>query len=51
MECKACGKKTESRSCMALTGTVYRSLYDLVLDGPARLSAAAVHTFLVLRRL
>ena len=46
MECKACGKRTESKSCKALTGAVYRNLYDLLLDGPARLTAAAVHQFL-----
>ena len=46
MECKACGKKSDSRSCKALTGAVYHSLYDLALDGPARLSATAIHQFL-----
>ena len=46
MECKACGKKTESRSCKALTGVAYRSLYDLALDSTAWLSATAIHQFL-----
>ena len=30
-------RATPGRSCKALTSAVYRSLYDLPLDGPARL--------------
>jgi hypothetical protein len=46
MECKACGKKEDSRLCKPLTGAVYRNLYDLSLDGPVRRSATALHQFL-----
>ena len=47
MECKACGNTTDCRSCKALSGAVYRHLFDLFVDSPVQLSAAALHQFLV----
>ena len=38
-----CGK---TGSCRALAGGVYRTLYELVVEGPARLAATAVHQFM-----
>ena len=46
MHCKACGNESVSKSCKALAGAVYRSLYDLFFERTDGSTPTAVHQFL-----
>ena len=46
MECKTCGKTTDSESCKSLTDTVFRTLHDLVVEGPVRVLPTLLNQFL-----
>ena len=46
VHCKACGNESVSKSCKALAGAVYRSLYDLFFERTDGSTPTAVHQFL-----